>query len=132
VYIYIYPINRLIKSFFFFLTVDRPDLPLEYEENAWLRLERAIHAIQQNQPSPESLEVLYQVRFRSNLFRNKKKLIMLSSCARTFVSMIKRNDYTNDCIKSVINIFKFNSNCLPGIQMLLHGIFFFLLLNNTI
>lgn len=57
-----------------FQIVDRPDLPSDYEANAWNRLERAVHAIQRNQPSPESLEVLYQVNgplfFLSNMSRN--------------------------------------------------------------
>lgn len=52
--------------------VERPDLPVDYEENAWNRLKIAIHAIQQNQPSPESLEVLYQVS------RCKKEWLFLS------------------------------------------------------
>lgn len=42
--------------------MDRPELPEEYEETAWNRLKVAIHAIQKNEPSTESLEVLYQVR----------------------------------------------------------------------
>jgi cullin-4 len=42
--------------------VERPDLPIDYEENAWDRLKVAIHAIQRNEQSPESLEVLYQVK----------------------------------------------------------------------
>lgn len=42
--------------------MDRPELPAEYEETAWNRLRVAIHAIQKNEPSAESLEVLYQVR----------------------------------------------------------------------
>lgn len=51
-----------------FCQVERPDLPIGYEENAWNRLKIAIHAIQQNQPSPESLEVLYQVSSYSRIF----------------------------------------------------------------
>jgi cullin-4 len=46
--------------------VERPDLPADYEENALDRLKFAIHAIQENQQSPESLEVLYQVSRANN------------------------------------------------------------------
>ncbi|KAI7888366.1 Cullin [Mucor mucedo] len=56
-----HPILSDKKLVVYDLKVERPDLPLYYEKNAWDRLEIAIHAIQQNQPSPESLEVLYQL-----------------------------------------------------------------------
>lgn len=44
------------------LLVDRPELPADYQETAWNRLKAAIHAIQKNEPTSESLEVLYQVK----------------------------------------------------------------------
>jgi cullin-4 len=41
--------------------VERPELPLYYEQNSLSRLGTAISAIHNNQPVPESLEVLYQL-----------------------------------------------------------------------
>ncbi|KAI8881581.1 Cullin-domain-containing protein, partial [Backusella circina FSU 941] len=43
------------------LKVERPELPLYYEQNSLNRLGTAISAIHNNQPVPESLEVLYQL-----------------------------------------------------------------------
>lgn len=40
--------------------MERPELPIDYEDNAWGRLRVAVHAIQKDQALPESLEVLYQ------------------------------------------------------------------------
>ncbi|CEP12647.1 hypothetical protein [Parasitella parasitica] len=57
-----HPILSDSKLVVYDLKVDRPDLPDEYEEIAWNRLKAAIHAIQKNEASVESLEVLYQAR----------------------------------------------------------------------
>lgn len=40
--------------------MERPELPLDYEDSAWRRLRVAVHAIQKDHVLPESLEVLYQ------------------------------------------------------------------------
>ncbi|KAI9012620.1 Cullin family-domain-containing protein [Phycomyces nitens] len=55
------PILSDEKLIVYDLKVERPVLPVGYEENAWKRLKKAIHAIQQNVGLEESLEVLYQL-----------------------------------------------------------------------
>jgi hypothetical protein len=44
-----------------FLAV-KPQLPPNYEDETWERLKRAVHAIQNHEKVPESLETLYKVR----------------------------------------------------------------------
>ncbi|KAI7880098.1 cullin 4 [Lichtheimia hyalospora FSU 10163] len=56
-----HPVLSDKKLIVYNLRVERPPLPIGYEDNAWKRLEEAIHAIQQNQQPKESLEVLYQL-----------------------------------------------------------------------
>jgi hypothetical protein len=48
-------------AYFYCYTVERPNLPEEYEQDAWNRLKRAISSIKQNEAQHDSLEVLYQV-----------------------------------------------------------------------
>ncbi|EIE88987.1 hypothetical protein RO3G_13698 [Rhizopus delemar RA 99-880] len=43
------------------LKVERPNLPEEYEQDAWNRLKRAISSIKQDEAQHDSLEVLYQL-----------------------------------------------------------------------
>lgn len=40
----------------------KPQLPPNYEDETWDRLKRAVHAIQNHEKVPESLETLYKVR----------------------------------------------------------------------
>ncbi|KAI8066197.1 Cullin family-domain-containing protein [Gilbertella persicaria] len=56
-----HPILSDKKLIVYDLKIDKPELDEAYKHASWLRLERAIHAIQHNQPCAESLEVLYQL-----------------------------------------------------------------------
>jgi hypothetical protein len=47
--------------------IAQPKLPDNYEEQSWKGLQRAIHAIYNNEPIKESLEELYRVcRYKNN------------------------------------------------------------------
>ncbi|CDS07259.1 hypothetical protein LRAMOSA01208 [Lichtheimia ramosa] len=56
-----HPVLSDKKLIVYNLRVERPPLAQGYEDDAWRRLEEAIHAIQHNQQPKESLEVLYQL-----------------------------------------------------------------------
>ncbi|GAA5816112.1 hypothetical protein MFLAVUS_009635 [Mucor flavus] len=79
-----HPVLSDKKLIVYDLKVERPDLPVDYEENAWNRLKIAIHAIQQNQPSPESLEVLYQLCENICQYEKSQKLyeLLYEECRR--------------------------------------------------
>ncbi|KAI9244156.1 Cullin family-domain-containing protein [Helicostylum pulchrum] len=119
-----HPVLSDKKLIVYDLKVERPDLPVDYEENAWNRLKIAIHAIQQNQPSPESLEVLYQLCENICQYEKFQKLyeLLYEECRRyTEIQFeILANDTTQgvDYLRTVHLLWKSYCNQMSQIRCL--------------
>ncbi|KAI8974998.1 Cullin family-domain-containing protein [Pilobolus umbonatus] len=82
------PIVSDKKLIVYDLKVERPPLPVDYEKNAWERLKLAIYAVFEQQPSPESLEVLYLLC--ENLCQYDKSEELVASLQHEFRIHVER------------------------------------------